>query len=155
MKYSCILIVRSLPSQGRQSVEERSSLEERILKLQPLFDEVVVVGHNVASLYFVKQPVVAPHFDLKDFLNYIHAGLSFASNEWSFVCTDQCELNTEKIKHMKGFLSKSQVVLWDENPEVGFYRRHSLMKMEKILRDKLGIDEFLKVVRVRKLMCEV
>jgi len=109
----------------------------------------------VAELYFIKQPIVAPYFDSRDFLNYVYTGLSFASNEWSFVCTDQCEFNTEKIKHMKGFLSKSQAVLWDENPQVGFYRRHSLAKMEKLLRDKLGIEEFLKVVRVRKLMCEV
>ena len=152
MKYSCILIVQSLHTLRRQSVDQRKSLEEKVLNLEPLFDEVVVVCRDVASLYFIKQAVVAPYFDSPDFLNCVHGGLVFTSNEWSFVCTDKYDVNVNRIKHMKGFLSKSQVVLLGDNPEVGFYRKHSLSKMEKILREGLGMEEFLKKVKVRKLM---
>ena len=142
MNYSAIFIV--------QEKIERKALEFKIQNVESLFNEVVVVSRDVASLYYLKQAVVAPHFDSEDFLNHVYTGLSCVSNEWSFVCTDKYELATDKIKKMKGYLSKSQVVLWDENAALGFYRRHSLSKMEKLLRDKLGIEDFLKKVRVRR-----
>jgi len=143
MNYSAIIVV--------QGKVERLSLEERVINLEPLFDNVVVVCKDVTSLYFIKQTVIAPYFDSTDFLNFVYTGLSCASHEWSFVCTDKYDVAANEIKHMKGFLSKSQVVLWNENPQLGFYRRHSLPKMEKILREKQGIQEFLKMVRVRNL----
>ncbi|MBI2609215.1 MAG: hypothetical protein HYW47_06410 [Deltaproteobacteria bacterium] len=83
------------------------------------------------------------------FLNFLHGGLFVSQNEWCFVCENEEKLDLSEIKKMKGYLSKSQVVLLNKNLKQGFYRKHSLKKIQEFLKAGKGIEEFLKSVRTK------
>ena len=143
MKYSAIIVIEKFNLQ---------KIEEKIIFLSGFFDEVILVCEDLVSIAHLKPLCVKP-FNVgmtnDVFLNFLHAGLFASQNEWCFVCGTEHDLDLNKIKKMKGYLSKSQVVLWSEDVKYGFYRKHFVKKIEELLEENKNIHDFLKTVRTK------
>ena len=147
MKYSAIIVIEKL---------SLLKVEEKIAFLSDFFDEVILVCEDLVSIAHVKPFCVKPFFKCHPgldpgsrFLNFLHAGLFVSQNEWCFVCEHQEEIDLSEIKKMKGYLSKSQVVLLNKELKQGFYRKHSLKKIQELLKDGKDSEDLLKSVRTK------
>jgi formate dehydrogenase accessory protein FdhD len=119
-----------------------------IKELDLLFNEVIVVSNNTDFYEGLPCRVVQDIISKKSPLVGLHAGLTYAKNEYSYLLAcDMPNISLEYIKHGISLLNDKEAYVpklgMYYDPFHGFYNKNIVKKLEEFISDNLKFQDFI------------